>query len=49
MLSIGRTTAYLLIRDGALETVKIGKKTLIRAASVEVIAGEIDEAPRDNA
>lgn len=49
MLSIGRTTAYRLIHDGVLETVKIGRKTLVKAASIKVVAGEIDRTPRGDA
>lgn len=33
-LGVGRSTAYLLIHTGDLETVKIGRRSLITAASV---------------
>ena len=39
-LGIGRTTAYRLIDEGKLETVKIGRRTLIRIASIRALAGE---------
>lgn len=39
-LGIGRSTAYRLIDDGKLETVKIGRRTLIRVSSIRALAGE---------
>jgi len=45
-LSIGRSTTYRLIEDGKLETVKIGRRTLIRVASIRALAGE--EPDNDN-
>ena len=39
-LGIGRTTAYRLIDAGKLETVKIGRRTLIKIASIKALAGE---------
>ena len=39
LLSIGRTTAYVLIQSGKLETVKIGRRTLIKRQSVYALAG----------
>lgn len=38
-LSLGRTSIYALIRDGRLETVKLGRRTLIKAASVRRLLG----------
>ncbi len=38
-LSLGRTSIYALIREGRLETIKIGRRTLIRSASVRRIMG----------
>ena len=39
--SLGRTRLYQLIADGRLETRKIGKRTLIPAASLRaLVAGE---------
>ena len=39
-LGIGRTTAYRLMDDGKLEKVKIGRRTLIKVASIKALAGE---------
>ncbi len=35
MLSVGRTTLYQLIADGAVEAVKIGKSRRVTTASLE--------------
>jgi len=45
-LGIGRSTAYRLIQKGRLETVKIGRRTLITMASIRALAGE--PADQDN-
>ena len=37
LLSIGRSTIYRLIGEGALETVKIGHRTLIKSASIRAL------------
>jgi excisionase family DNA binding protein len=39
-LGIGRSTAYRLIDAGKLETVKIGRRTLVRVSSIQALAGE---------
>jgi len=39
-LGIGRTTAYRLMDAGKLEKVKIGRRTLIKIASIKALAGE---------
>jgi excisionase family DNA binding protein len=39
-LGIGRTKIYELINAGRLETVKIGRRTLVRIASIRAIAQE---------
>ena len=39
-LGIGRTKIYELINAGQLETVKIGRRTLVRTVSVRAIAKE---------
>jgi excisionase family DNA binding protein len=39
-LGIGRTKVYELINVGQLETVKIGRRTLVRTASIRAIARE---------
>ena len=36
-LSIGRTTIYELINNGKLETVKLGRRTLIKTASIRAL------------
>jgi excisionase family DNA binding protein len=36
-LSIGRTNLYAIIASGQLESVKIGKRTLIPAASLRAL------------
>jgi excisionase family DNA binding protein len=46
-LGIGRSTAYRLIEDGRLTTVKIGRRTLIHVSSIRALAGE--PARRDEA
>ncbi|BCW87523.1 hypothetical protein sos41_06530 [Alphaproteobacteria bacterium SO-S41] len=33
-LGLGRTSIYRLIHEGRLETIKLGRRTLIKAASV---------------
>jgi excisionase family DNA binding protein len=40
MLSVGRSTLYRLIGEGKLEAVKIGRRTLIRVASIRALAGD---------
>lgn len=40
-LNLGRTTIYKLIEQGQLETVKIGRRTLVKMASIHcLIEGE---------
>lgn len=33
-LSLGRTTVYALIKEGRLETFKLGRRTLVKAESI---------------
>ena len=40
VLGLGRTTIYNLINRGQLETVKIGRRQLVKAASIERLAGK---------
>jgi excisionase family DNA binding protein len=44
MLAVGRSTIYRLIWDGRLEVVKIGRRTLIRIASIRRLVGEADRS-----
>lgn len=44
MFGIGRTTAYSLIREGRLERVRIGGRTLITMASAEALLAAAKEA-----
>lgn len=39
-LSLGRTSIYALIKEGRLETVKVGRRTLVKTASVRALIGE---------
>ena len=39
MIGIGRTKLYELISSGELETVKIGKATLVTTASLRALVG----------
>jgi len=39
-LSLGRTSIYLLINEGRLETVKIGRRRLIKVESLRRLLGE---------
>ena len=40
-IGIGRTTVYALINDGRLETVKIGRRTLIKTDSIRALVGQV--------
>ncbi len=44
-LGIGRSTAYRLMDAGKLEKVKIGRRALIKVASIRALAGE-DQHPK---
>ena len=43
-LSIGRTMAYYLIRDGRLRVVKIGHRTVVPVKAIEEFLGTFGEA-----
>lgn len=38
VLGLGRSTIYRMINDRQLETVKMGRRTLVRIASIEAVA-----------
>lgn len=40
MLSMGRTSIYAMIADGRLETFKLGRRTLVKAASIRRLVAE---------
>lgn len=48
-LSLGRTSIYMLIREGRLDTIKLGRRTLIKTASVRRLMGLEQGAAHDAA
>lgn len=44
-LSLGRTTIYALIREGRVEPVKIGTRTLTRVESTHRLIGGATDTP----
>lgn len=40
LLGIGRTTAYRLIRENRLEVLKLGRRTLITARSIDALVAQ---------
>jgi excisionase family DNA binding protein len=39
-LGLGRTSIYVLINEGRLETVKLGRRTLIKVQSVRALLAD---------
>lgn len=38
VLGLGRSTIYRMIKEGRLDTVKIGSRNLVRISSIETVA-----------
>lgn len=43
-LGVGRTSIYALIKQGRLETVKLGSRTLVKTSSILALIGESELA-----
>ena len=41
-LGLGRTSLYALINKGDLDTVKLGRRTLVKVSSLKAVAGELE-------
>lgn len=41
-LNVGRTSLYSLINSGRLDTVKLGRRTLVKVSSIKALAGEAE-------
>ena len=41
-LSVGRTYLYDLINSGRLDTVKLGRRTLVKVSSIEALIDEVE-------
>lgn len=39
-LGLGRTSIYQLIREGKLEAIKLGRRTLVKAASIRKLVDD---------
>jgi len=45
MLGIGKTKLYELIAEGELETIRIGRRTLIMQASIDALIQRLRNQP----
>lgn len=43
-LNVGRTYLYTLINRGELDTVKLGRRTLVKVSSIKALIGESEVA-----
>ena len=43
-LRLGRTSIYNFIKEGRLETVKLGRRTLVKISSIKALIGEGEAA-----
>lgn len=43
-LDVGRTTVYRLLREGELQSVKIGRRTLITSASIDAYVRRLESS-----
>jgi excisionase family DNA binding protein len=43
-LNVGRTYLYTLIKRGHLDTVKLGRRTLVKVSSIKALIGESEVA-----
>jgi excisionase family DNA binding protein len=43
-LIVGRTSIYALIKSGRLDTVKLGRRTLVKVSSIRALIGETEPA-----
>jgi hypothetical protein len=41
---VGRTSLYGLINSGRLDTVKLGRRTLVKVSSIKALAGDAEAA-----
>jgi excisionase family DNA binding protein len=46
LLGVGRTKIYELINEGRLEVVKIGRRTLVKTASIRALVEESTKGAR---
>jgi len=49
MTSFGRTTLYKLIREGAIESAKVGKRRVVSIPSIKKLGTKLDDLPKQAA